>query len=123
MAVTILTKNPADLLAAIRKEFRDGNIETWTEDRDGDFTHVPKQWKWKAWFRPSVDDGSLVFYILGPSEAKMTTVDYAVYHGRFIEMLLSHFDAKISEVRASAFPLRGDRLGGTRSARATARNE
>jgi predicted nucleic acid-binding protein len=33
---------------------------------------------------------------------------YAVYHGRFIEMLLTHFDLKFTQARASALPETGD---------------
>jgi hypothetical protein len=33
---------------------------------------------------------------------------YAVYHGRFAEMLLAHFDKEFSEARASAMPAAAD---------------
>jgi hypothetical protein len=59
-------------------------------DKDGDLTHAPEQWRNKAWFRPSVEAGVLVFRILGQQSVAMTTEVYAIYHGQLIEMLLAH---------------------------------
>jgi hypothetical protein len=41
-------------------------------------------------------------------------VVYGVYHGRFVEMLLNHFDNRFSEATVTALPSKGDR---TRSAK------
>jgi hypothetical protein len=35
-------------------------------------------------------------------------VVYAVYHGRFIEMLLAHFDEQMSGAAATAMPTTAD---------------
>lgn len=113
MAVTAFTKTPQTLLNSIKAAIREKKVETWTLDKDGDFTHSPEQWKNKAWLTPRVEEGKLVFWILGTKTSKMSSTVYAVYHGRFIEMLLAHFDEQLGSVTASALPITGDNLGGS----------
>lgn len=102
MSVTVFTSKPNALLTAIKKAIDDNKVETWAYDQDGDFTHSPDQWRQKAWFRPAVQQGMLVFGLLGPTDVTMTKTIYGVYHGRFIEMLLAHFDADFGNVSATA---------------------
>jgi hypothetical protein len=102
MAIIIKTNDPADLLKAIKKSIDEGTIETWSYDTDGDFTHTPPQWFKKAWLRPKQYVGELRFGILGPKDTKLSAEIYGVYHGRFIEMLLTHFDNKFSIATATA---------------------
>jgi hypothetical protein len=108
MAIVVRTDRPQGLLAAIKAEIDAGKIDTWRYDSDGDFSHSPDQWRHKAWLRPSTGAGELVFKILTPTNQKMSRVVYAVYHGRFIEMLLTHFDLRFTSADASALPERGD---------------
>jgi hypothetical protein len=108
MAVIVSTTTPSALLTAIKDEMLKRSIETWAVDTDGDFTHTPPQWANKAWFRPTINTDRLVFSILTPKGVRMDRVTYAVYHGRFIEMLLTHFDLKFTQARASALPEAGD---------------
>ncbi len=102
MAIVINTSNPAALLAAIKKAIDEKQVETWGNDADGDFTHIPDQWKYQAWFRPVVASGVLTFGLLGKKDVTMTKTIYGVYHGRFIEMLLTHFDNDFSAASATA---------------------
>jgi hypothetical protein len=111
MAIRVSCENPGQLLRDIRQAIRNGSIETWELDRDGDFTHVPDQWKNLAWFHPIVEEDRLVFRILGQRSKKMSKATYGVYHGRFIEMLLSHFDTKFRRASATALPSNGDMIG------------
>lgn len=111
MAVIVRTDHPAALLRDIKSGVRRGNIETWECDADGDFTHTPPQFSGKAWFRPKVDGDALVFHILGQKSMPMTKGIYAIYHGRFIEMLLAHFDSGFAHARASSLPIEGDWIG------------
>jgi hypothetical protein len=111
MAVRVFCDNPSELLGAIKTSIRNGSIETWLVDTDGDFTHTPEQWKNKAWFRPVVDTDKIIFNILGPASGRMSRTVYGVYHGRFIEMLLTHFDLKFSRATATALPVAGDYVG------------
>lgn len=102
MAILIKTGNPAALLTAIRKKIDAGKIETWTYDIDGDFTHTPDQWVKKAWLRPKTYAGELRVGILGQKGVKLPSVIYGVYHGRFIEMILTHFDNDFTNAIATA---------------------
>ena len=102
MAIIVNTPNPAQLLAAIKKAIDDGKVDTWAYDADGDFTHWPEQWRYNAWLRPVIAPGSLIFGLLGKKDTDMTKVVYGVYHGRFIEMLLTHFDDDFSAASATA---------------------
>jgi hypothetical protein len=91
MAVRIKTKQPAALLAAIRSAIDKGKIVTWSYDSDGDFTHTPQQFKGHAWLRPVVLEEELQLHILRNKTIQPTRGIYAVFHGRFLEELLSHF--------------------------------
>lgn len=102
MAILVKTQNPAGLLKAIKKAIDDENIDTWSYDNDGDFTHTPEQWKNKAWLRPKIYEGELRFGILKQKNVELKKVIYGVYHGRFIEMLLTHFDDDFSTASATA---------------------
>ncbi len=111
MAVRVFCNNPQQLLGQIKGKIREGTIETWLVDSDGDLTHSPQQWKDKAWFRPVVESDKLIFRILSPRGVRMSKEVYAVFHGRLIEMLLAHFDVKFSRVTATALPSDGDLIG------------
>jgi len=112
MAVIVKTDKPRTLLAAIKRAIDSSDIETWSYDAEGDFTHTAEQWKRRAWLRPSIREQGLVFRIVPPRKRRITRVVYGVYHGRFIEMLLNHFDSKFTEASATAMPSRGDRIIG-----------
>lgn len=103
MAITVKTTDPSGLLAGIKKEIKEGKIDTWNYEvhDSSDFTHNPKQWFRQAWLKPSVGTNELVFSIAwskGKAEDRATS---GVYHGRFIEMLCNHFAAKFSSISAT----------------------
>jgi hypothetical protein len=104
MALIIKTGDPDGLLAAIKKAIDDDNIVTWSYGYARDFTHTPDQWKNKAWLVPKISIGELRFGILKSNSEPISTETYAIYHGRFIEMLLAHFDSKFSDTCATAYP-------------------
>jgi len=110
MAITISTTQASGLLAGIKKAIDNGEVKTWAYDTDGDFTHSAEQWNRQAWFRPSVQSGTLVLSIIPPQGRNISKEVYGIYHGRFIEMLLVHFDSKFSRVGASAMPEAADRI-------------
>jgi hypothetical protein len=113
MAIQVTTDNPQELLDLIYSGIDKGTIETWAYDTDKDFFHnTPDgQWKGKAWLRPTVANGALILNVFPPN-AGVSVVAYAVYHGRFIEMLLSHFDKKFSNAYATALATEEDRVKG-----------
>ena len=45
--------------------------------------------------------------ILSRNDRKMSTLVYGLYHGRFAEMLLVHFDMDIENIVISSMPERG----------------
>jgi len=108
--ITVYTKGPSILLGLIKGSIDKGHITTWSYDSDGDFTHTPPQWKGKAWLSPSIENGVLLFSIISQNGIPLTTEYYAVYHGRFIEMLLAHFDKLFTSASATAIPTSSDRL-------------
>lgn len=102
MAIVITTTSPDQLLAAIREAIAEDRVRTWECDDDGDFTHSAEQWKNRAWLHPTVRGERLMFTMLPPKESEITVSVYAIYHGRFVEMILRHFDQLFSEVECSA---------------------
>ena len=111
MAVRVFSENPKSLLMRVKAAIDDGSIETWSVDADGDFTHTPEQWRNRAWFRPVISEDKIVFNILGPKSKPISRTVYGIYHGRLIEMFLTHFDQKFSRASATALPVTGDRIG------------
>jgi hypothetical protein len=108
MAVIVKTNNPSELLAEIRKTIDEGKIKTWSYDADGDFTHTTDQWKNAAWFRPKIYTGELRFGLLGKKDTTMSSYLYGIFHGRLTEMLLIHFDRKITSINPTVFKTEPD---------------
>lgn len=108
MAIRIFCDNPRKLLTEIRSAIENEEITTWKVDSDGDFTHAPEQWRNKAWLRPRILDDRILFNILGSKTRTLSRVTYGVYHGRFIEMLLSHFDKEFERATATALATKDD---------------
>src|SRR5664279_1489023 len=110
MAVRVYTDDPQGLLDAVYQAIDEGTIVTWAYDDDGDFTHTTasEQWEGQAWLTPIPQSGCLLLNILGAANVETSKEIYAVYHGRFIEMLLVHFDEGFSRADATAQPIAGD---------------
>ncbi|KWE77275.1 hypothetical protein WL78_00500 [Burkholderia ubonensis] len=102
MTILIRTDDPAQLLSDIRKKISQKHIETWFFDNAGDFSHTPEQWRYKAWLRPHVEPGQLRFSLISNNKINLTKAIYGVYHGRFSEMLLTHFEDRFHELRSTA---------------------
>jgi hypothetical protein len=102
MAIIITTERPNELLGAIKTAIDNDDIITWSYDDAGDFTHTAKQWINEAWLRPKIYAGELRLGIVPPQGVKVSTEIYAIYHGRFIEMILAHFDKKFTNAMATA---------------------
>ena len=102
MAIIIITSTPNLLLKSIYDDIDKEHIKTWGYDGEKDFTHDVQQWKDQAWLRPSVAAGILMFGIIGRQGTVLSKEVYAIYHGRFIEMLLAHFDKSFSNATATA---------------------
>lgn len=92
MAIFVNTENPAELVQRIKDGINKKNIDTWICDGSGDFTHDTDQWRFHAWMRPYIETSRVVFGIICRKDRNLSITDYAIYHGRFAEMLLRHFD-------------------------------
>jgi len=113
MAIKIRTENPENLLSKIKQEIKNGRIKTWdcqVHNNKEYFSHVTSdgQWKGKAWLLPKIEGDLLIFNIVKPQKATVSSIAYAVYHGRFTEMLLAHFDKNFSIAWSTALPSSGD---------------
>lgn len=108
MAITVITDTPEQLLADIRSAIKDSTISTWRDTPKGNFTHASLRWKRKAWFKPTIEERKLKLNIIRPQGQKVSKTIYAVYHGRFAQMLLNHFDSKIDSIRISSLAETGD---------------
>lgn len=96
---------PNRLLRLIKEAIDMGDIDTWDYDREGDFTHVPYQWKNKAWFEPQKYQGEkIIFKIIESVRFPLDQDLYGLYHGRFAEMLISHFSRFIKRIEISPRP-------------------
>ena len=102
MAVHFMTDRPTRLLNDFKKKIDDGEIETWSYDSTGDFTHTPNQWKYRAWLRAVKDSDRLRLNIIGSKTHDLTRAIYGVYHGRVIESMLAHCYDLFSVARATA---------------------
>jgi len=110
MAVRLFTTEAETLLDSIKRGIARGEIETWALDNDGDFTHTASggQWKNRAYLRPrTLNDRLLLNIIIRKTETQKREV-YAVYHGRFIEMVISHFPKLLSTAAATPFYTKED---------------
>jgi hypothetical protein len=108
MAIEFMTSDPRNLLSTFKGAIDDRRIVTWSYDQDRDFTHTAEQWKKLAWLRPKISDDYLLRTILKPDARNISTEIYAIYHGRFIEAMLSHCDKLFTRAVASALPGVGD---------------
>jgi hypothetical protein len=104
MSVRAFTNSAAALLAKIRKLIDQGHIDTWGYDDEGDFTHTPSQWNGLAWLRPQLLSDKLRFIIVRTEGVPLTREVFAVYSGRFIEMLIAHVPDKFTSACATPNP-------------------
>lgn len=95
MALIVLTQNPGELLQQIKTEISMDNVDTWSFDSKGNFTHTYENWRNKAWFQPVLEEGELRFEIVSNNNETILKYTYGIYHGRFAEMLLSCFNCRI----------------------------
>lgn len=105
------TSDPQGLLAALKSKIDAKGIRTWTYDGDGDFTHTADQWNREAWMRPAVTVDGLVMSIVPPKGEHISSVIYAIYHGRFVETVIRHFDTSLAgPVSVSPLPEGDDQI-------------
>jgi hypothetical protein len=110
MAIRLFTTNSKGLLEEIKRQIKAGEIQTWSVDSEGDFTHVTHdgQWKNKAWMRPRLYSDRLLLNIIRPQSGSISRPVFAIYQGRFIEMALEHVADRFTDARATPNADAGD---------------
>jgi len=109
MSIRIYTTQPKSLLSAIKSAIDERHVVTWSYDRDGDFTHNVDQWRNQAWLRPRTETDHHLLTTIAQTGTRLSKEAYGVYHGRFAEMMLAHFDKNFSGIVLSALAKDGDR--------------
>lgn len=105
--VTIATSSPTELLARIKRVIDNGSVKTWAYDRDGDFTHSAPQWNMKAWLRPRITTYGIELSFIAPTSGASREV-FAVYQGRFQEMMMAHFWQSYTQSSCTPAPTASD---------------
>ena len=104
--ITITTRVSADNLAKkIIETMRKDTIAGWVIDSENDMTLTSISWRNKSWMHivmPKVGETDLTISIIGPANIFITNEVYAVYHSRFLEMLLRNFDRDILKFEVSS---------------------
>lgn len=96
------------LLTKIKAAIDEQQIVTWEYDEDDDFTAIQPQWNREAWMHPYIVNNKCIqFGIVQRRDVPITSDVYAVYHGRFAEMLLMHFDKYILNIEISSLLVAG----------------
>lgn len=107
--IIVITKRPYTLLKNINNLIDNYAIRTWEYDSDSDYTHCSPQLRFHAWFRALVTKGEKIeFIIVGNTRRPATIDEYAIYHGKFTEMLITHFSNIISKIEITPQPTRND---------------
>lgn len=105
MAVIIKTENPNKLLDEIYEGIEIKKIEKWSVLSDGRITYSGFLWKNEAFFKPQiwVEESELRFGLIKRKDRKhISSKLYTLFHSKFVEMLLSHFDKTFHSVTVSA---------------------
>jgi hypothetical protein len=106
MAIYIKTKKKIDLVEEIIDKIDSNIISTWSYDDDNDFTHKAEQWSNRAWISEKTDGSdNICFGIIGRRDRPLTKMEYAIFHSRFAEMLLAHFDNDFDEIKITSMPV------------------
>ena len=107
--ISVFTKQGVSLMHAIRKAIEEKKVQTWRFDANNEFlTHdtASKQWDGKAWLKPEIKADALLFGICysykDGKKLPFPREIYAIFHGRFIEMLLEHFPTYFDKVVATS---------------------
>ncbi len=110
MSIFVSTKEPNRLVEKIRSDIELKKIDTWSVDSDGDFTHSAEQWRYRAWLRAKIEEGRVVFFIICRKDRNLSVLDYGIYHGRFVEMLLNHYDKECTKIEVTPLATKYDSI-------------
>lgn len=105
MAIYFTTNTPKKLLLTFKKIVGEGRVAEWTCDRDDDFTLTEAPWGRLAWLHPSVvEKERLILNIIRAQNASISDEVYAIYHGKFVQAMLTHCKNQFASANATALP-------------------
>lgn len=94
----IITSKPKTLLKNIKEKIDNNQIRTWDYDKDDDFYHTAEQWSERAFLRPEIEAEGVILKLVWPENSPEERIVSAIYHGRFCEMLCSHFKDSFTSI-------------------------
>lgn len=96
-----------EFIALINTAIENESIITWKKDSDGDYTASSSQWSMQAWMHLYPSSDHIKVGIISRRNVKLSSTTYAIYHGRFSEMLLIYFDKYIKKIEISSLLVKG----------------
>ena len=102
MSVRFWTGNARGLLYAFEQAVHVGDIATWSQNADRDFTHKSEHLKNKALLRPKVYSDSLAFAIIQVEGIEVTGQLYGMFQACIIQSFLTHLSARFTLADASS---------------------
>lgn len=98
--IKVETDDPQSLLKSITQSISNNKIATWEIDNEHDFVYTANQWRDQAWIsHPHLTQTQMTFKIIESKTTPMSATIRGIYLGRFCEMLITHFDSKILEIK------------------------
>jgi hypothetical protein len=107
MSIIVKSAKPRDLISSIKRHIDSKGTVLWTYDSDGDFSYQG-EYHGRAWLRPHIAEDQIRFVVLTSKGTTMARLTYAIYHAKWVELLLSNFDEDFSSATISALPGQGD---------------
>lgn len=102
--IDVKTADPSNLVKLIDDGIKKEEIQTWEiyfHEGVKYYTHTPLQWKKKAYLKPEIEQGNLKLHLVWPIKSDKEKAVSGVYHGRFAEMLCSHFPTKFYTIQTN----------------------
>ena len=106
MKIDALTNTPQQIVDAINKAIKDGDLKTWkrveNDKKETLYSHTPEQWDEKAMVKPNVHKDRTTFTITWWSKNEEPSLEVKGYIlGRFTEILLVHFQAYFTKLETT----------------------
>ena len=92
-----------DIDTIIKEEIEMNSVRTWRYEGNR-FTHKPRQWERNVWLENTESGEDWVKYDVFPGDVDpMTSMEYAIACGRFVEMVISHYSENIEDIKVEPF--------------------
>jgi hypothetical protein len=102
LMVFAFTTNGDRLIQQLLAKLKDGSIATWEgrylKGKVLALTHLPGQYADCAYFRPQFREHGVRFDYLPGTKNRCPTDTFAVYHGRFSELIIQHCNGLFANI-------------------------